>query len=244
MPRERKGPDYWFGPVDPAPTAPKPPQKPEATPTGPQVKVIRPIRLAQQIDPLGHYVNCTSSEKDWKTKRDLSPFYLGPCRLYDGRISLTMENAWQFSKVFAEHVGPDGNPTRDYFSWAADGWNLKRAERYPMGKDAKPVFHWWAGRKLSRVEARKEVYVPLYAEQVSRPTNRTFDDLKTRWLMFKHRKRGTLYLMDFDAYDYAGMTLTQVLNNAGKSLGHGFVLAMLLTEDPALKECQMRPASQ
>lgn len=209
-------------------------------PTGPRVVVIRPIRIAQQNDPLGHYVNCTSTEDNWRKKRDLSPFYLGPCRLYGGHVSETLENAWQFSKVYAEHVGTDGLPTTNYFEWAADGWSRKKAERYPMGKGAKAEFHWWAGRKLSRVEARKEVYVPLYAEQVTKLTNRIFDDLKTRWLMLKVKKAGTIYLMDFDAYDTAGMTLSDVLNNPAKSMGHGYVLAMLMTEDAALKECRLR----
>ena len=213
-----------------------------ATPTGPQVRVIRPIQIPKQNDQLGYYVNCTSSADDWATKKDLSPFYLGPCKLYGNHVSLTMENAWQFSKVFAAHVGKDGNPSSDYFYWAAEGWSLERAERYPMGKGAKPEFHWWDGRKLTRVEARKEIYVPLYAEGVLK--TRRFRTLRSAWHGFEHNGAGTIYLMDFDAYDYTGMTLTQVLNNPDKSMGHGFVLAMLLTEDPALEECRMRPAAK
>ncbi len=238
----RKPPQDWFVPIESTSATPKPEPVAKATVSGPRVRVIRPIRKAQQNDPLGYYVNCTSSEEDLKTKRDLSPFFLGPCKLYGGHVSLTMENAWQFSKVFREHVGDDDNPTSDYFRWAAEGWSLSKAERYPMGKGAKPSFHWWDGRKLTRVEARKEIYVPLYAEQVTKTKNKTFESLQTRWQMMKVQKKGTLYLMDFDAYDYSGMTLTQVLNNAEKSLGHGFVLAMLLLNDPALKECKLRSA--
>jgi hypothetical protein len=38
------------------------------------------------------------------------------------------------------------------------------------------------------------------------------------------------------------MSLSQVLNNPAKSMGHGFVLAMLLTDDAALRECEIRPS--
>ena len=36
------------------------------------------------------------------------------------------------------------------------------------------------------------------------------------------------------------LSLSDVLNNPGQSMGHGFVLAMLLTNDAALNECQLR----
>jgi hypothetical protein len=240
VPPEKLKPHEWFEPIEPEaqPTTPAAP----TPPSGPSVKVIRLLPLAQQTDPLARYINCTSSEDDWGKKRDLSPFYLGPCKLYGGHTSRTMENAWQYSKVFAEHVGDDGLPTAAYFEWAEEGWNRPRAERYPMGKGAKAEFHWWNGKKLTKVEARKEIYVPLYAEQVTKPTNRTFDGLEKLWLLMRGRNKGTLCLMDFDAYDYTGMSLTDVLNNPAKSLGHGFVLAMLLLKDPALKQCPLRTA--
>jgi hypothetical protein len=46
--------------------------------------------------------------------------------------------------------------------------------------------------------------------------------------------------MDFDAYPYGCMSFSEVLNNPDKAMGHGFVLAMLLTNDAALKECKLR----
>lgn len=238
VPTEKLKPHEWFEPIESDTKATKPTAP--TLPSGPSVKVIPVIRLAKQTDPLGHYVNCTSSEEDWKKKSDLSPFYVGPCKLYGGYTSRRMENAWQFSKVFPEHVGHDGLPTADYLTWAVEGWNESKAHLYPMGRDAKAEFHWWNGRKLTKVEARKEIYVTLYAEQVTKFTNRTFEALEKLWLMMQIRKKGTLYLMDFDAYDYTGMSLTDVLNNPSKSLGHGFVLAMLLLNDPALKQCKLR----
>ncbi len=52
----------------------------------------------------------------------------------------------------------------------------------------------------------------------------------------------TLYFMDFDAYEYGTMSFSEMLNNPAKSMGHGFVLAMLFANDTALQECQLRTA--
>jgi hypothetical protein len=111
-----------------------------------------------------------------------------------------------------------------------------------MGKesDGTEAFHWWDGQqRLQKVEARKQIYVPLYVEQVV--TRPFFKRLKKVWEEdIKPDPENSLYLMDFDAYEYGTMTMSQVLNNPAESMGHGFVLAMLLTDDPALRECQLR----
>jgi hypothetical protein len=39
---------------------------------------------------------------------------------------------------------------------------------------------------------------------------------------------------------YGTMLLSEVLNNPAKPMGHGLVLAMLLTNDAALSECKLR----
>jgi hypothetical protein len=199
-----------------------------------KLRVIPVVRNNRQDNPKGIYVNCTSSGTE--SEKQLSPFYLGPCRLYGSKIAERMENGWQFSKVYPEHVGSDGKPTKEYFRWASKGWLSYRAQRHPMGKAAKARFFWWAGKKLDRVTARKQIYVPLYVEQVVKQP--FFKELKALWDEFD--KDGVLYLMDFDAYEYGTMTLSEDLNNPAKAMGHGFVLAMLLTNDAALKECKLR----
>jgi hypothetical protein len=202
-----------------------------------RLRVIPVVRKNLQSNPNGFYVNCTSSGNG--DEKQLSPFFLGPCRLYGRVTAKIMENGWQFSKGYPQHVRANGEPTAEYFAWAAKGWSSRKAQRYPMGKDAKSDFHWWNGERLDKVEARKQIYVPLYAEQVvKRPF---FKGLKKVWEEeIKPDPENSLYLMDFDAYEYGTMSLSEVLNNPAKSMGHGFVLAMLLTNDPALRECEMR----
>ena len=100
---------------------------------------------------------------------DLSPFALGPVKLWGKYSSMNMENAWQFSKVYPE-AGHwrNGRPSFVWFMWAKRGWADQRAHRYPMGKGAIPAGSWWDGELLGYIEARKAIYAPLYAELVQR----------------------------------------------------------------------------
>jgi hypothetical protein len=134
-----------------------------------------------------------------------------------------MENAWQFSKVYPQHVDTDDNPNEDYWKWAKEGWNESWASRYPMGKGAVPLYSYWDGEKLSYVEARKKIYIPAYGRVVAKTED--FATLKECVKTYDH-----VYLWDFDAYDYGklGITLDQVLNNPKRKMGHAFVLAMML----------------
>jgi hypothetical protein len=147
-----------------------------------------------------------------------------------------MENAWQFSKVYPEHI--TNNCINDeYWEWAKEGWSNTKAIRYPFGRARKPLFSWWDGRRLDYVPARKAIYGPLYAEAVMKTQG--FQHLQTLY-----RRYSNLVLLDFDAYAHKsfGMSLTDVLNNPKKKMCHAFVLAMLLTKDSALKEMELRSA--
>ncbi len=79
----------------------------------------------------------------------------------------------------------------------------------------------------------------MYAEQVVK--QEYFKAVSKCWEQhIKSEAERTLYLMDFDAYKYGTLSFSAVLNNPKQSMGHGFVLAILLTDDPALKECELR----
>jgi hypothetical protein len=169
-------------------------------------------------------INTTSRSDSWTT--GLSPFFLGPCELYGDYVCTNVENGWQYSKCYSEHVDAEGNPTPDYFKWALKGWCNERAVRYPMGKGRKPLYSWWNGEKLDYVTARKKVYIPLYAKAVYK--TEAYKKLKK-----KYKDNGEVHLLDFDGYDYIrmGKTLNQVFNDPNKKAGHAFVLAWLLTNN-------------
>ena len=166
-------------------------------------------------------INTTSRSTNWS--KGLSPFFLGPIDLYGNYKSINMENGWQFSKVYEYYLEEDDSVGERYFKWAQDGWNDIKAHRYPMGKDVKPLYSYWGGKKLSYVEARKEIYIPLYAKAVKQTY--AFKQLQ------KMNDEGKdFYLWDFDGYDHkaCGLTYDQVINDPNRKMGHGFVIAMLL----------------
>lgn len=123
----------------------------------------------------------------------------------------------------------DGDPESVYWQWAHKGWSDHRPHRYPMWKGAIPRYAFWDGRKLGYVEARRIIYAPLYAKAV-----RKTEAYKRLQRSYKEHKR--LILIDYDAYDHIGMdmSLSDVLRNPDRKMGHAFVLAMLLQKDPAL----------
>lgn len=185
---------------------------------------------------VNHYGGLEVDTTSHGNNKDLSPFHLGPVPTYEpGVMATCVENLWQYSKVYRAHVFVPANPidlfnpmawepSDLYYRWRDDGWARSRAERYPMGKGAKPLYSLWKGQKLDYVQARKIIYVPAYANAV----------IKTRSyaMLYEALQNGTdVVLRDFDGYDYTktGRTLVDVINNPSKTMGHAFVLAMLLT---------------
>lgn len=166
-------------------------------------------------------VNVTSGSKDFGKR--LSPFFLGPVRLYDKFTSKNVENAWQFSKVYKKFVDKNNDPIKSYFDWAQKGWMDSYAHRYPMGKGAIPLYSFWNGEKLDYISARKQIYLPLYWIAA-------YDTYAFHYLCELYAKHGKIALWDFDGYDYirSDMSLEDVLNEPKRKMGHAFVLAMML----------------
>ena len=189
-------------------------------------------------NPYGGLYMDTTSRGD---NKDLSPFFLGPIQAWDGRTVQNVENYWQYSKVYKEHVIPPQSPLNynnplfwephpEYFTWRNAGWAKKRAVRYPMGKGAKPLYSYYMGYNLDYISARKQIYVPAYAAAVIHTQSYA--------ILYNAVMAGQdVVLGDFDGYDYIkmGMTLKDVANNPKKNTGHAFVIAMLLTG--TINEC-------
>lgn len=172
--------------------------------------------------PKGAFVINTTSRSTEEWSRCLSPFFLGPVDLYGKYRARNVENAWQYAKVYASMLDAKGDPSPEYFIWAEAGWNSDKAQRYPMGKGAKAEFSYWDGQKLSYVEARKKIYIPLYSSCVGE--SEAYAKLK------EISQQQDIWLWDFDAYDKKkeGMDFDDVINCPTKKMGHAFVLAMML----------------
>ena len=197
-----------------------------------EIKIVSMYTKVRDLG--GTIVNTTSkSPTNWMT--DLSPFALGPVQMYDDLVSENFENCWQFSKVYEKHADKDGEPTEEYWAWAREGWADPKPHRYPMGRGARPLYSHWNGKRLGYIDARKQIYAPLFAEAVQRTEG---------WLYLQnlYQTQDLLILRDYDGYDYVKkeMTLSEVLNLPRRKMGHSFVLAMLLLDDEALNQCEMR----
>lgn len=167
-------------------------------------------------------INVTSRapEPFWK---QLSPFFLGPVPLYDGLKAKNVENAWQYAKVYRQHMDGD-TVTETYWKWAREGWDSSYARRYPMGNGVTPEFLLWDGVRMGYLTAREQVYLPLYAQAVVR--TRAFAELESMVA-----RQEPIALWDFDSYDLPtrNRTFIQALHDPSKKFGHGLVLYGLLT---------------
>lgn len=173
--------------------------------------------------PKGATVINTTSKSATNIGSQLSPFLLGPCKLWGNLSAKNMENGWQYSKVYSQHTDGKKIDMPNWLSWAKAGWKNPKAVRYPMGRGAAPEFSYWDGKQYGYIEARARIYIPLYARAV-----RKTDSFKTLKKMYKEEDE--IFLWDFDGYDReaVGSTLTQVLTDPRRKMGHAFVLAMML----------------
>ena len=166
---------------------------------------------------------CSFNFKD--TFQELSPFFLGPYTSEEGLTSKNIENYWQYSKVYKDQVNESGEPSQDWFKWRLDGFNSKRADRYPRGKEYRHnvLYSYLNGVKYDYIEAREHLYIKAYASTVSK--TKAFKELKALY------DAGVDFvLFDVDGYDYLskGKTLENVFFDKKKPMGHAFVLAMML----------------
>jgi hypothetical protein len=172
-------------------------------------------------------INVTSSSKT--LGKYFSPFFLGPINLPYNLISYNVENAWQFSKVYPEHISKYSDmPSNEWWEWAKKGWSDTYAHRYPMGKGAIPVYSYWCGKKLNYIEARKQIYIPIYTKAVK--ASKYYKELVE--LCKKHKDK-QIYLFDYDGYDHSLLNYSyeDVINDFTRKMGHGFVLANILNRD-------------
>ena len=167
-------------------------------------------------------IDCTSNSRtDGKW---FSPFFLGPMELYDGYTATSIENGYQFAKLYAEHADDDGNPTHLYWDWCRRGWANPRPIKHPLGAWRSPICHLWQGKRLNRLEAQNQIFVPAFCKLVQK-TN-AFARLKN---LYENTKKD-IVLLDYEGYNNRFLELNwkQVLNHPDYPIGQGFVLCMLL----------------
>lgn len=167
-------------------------------------------------------LDVTSRSSNWG--RHFSPFNLGPVDLYDGYVAKNIENAFQFSRVYAEYSTVDELPAPHYWEWAKAGWDNPKPIKYPLGAWNKHLYHWWDGKKINGVEAQNQIFIPLYKKAVTKTA--AFQKLKD----FYKNSGKDIYLIDFEGYDHRFLEQSwdQVVNNPDRPVGQAFALCMIL----------------
>lgn len=201
-------------------------------------------------------INVTSSNKDKKFVKEISPLYIGPVTSSDGIIAQTFENLWQYGKVYPKiydenkkivpGIDEFGNPTKEFYNWRKRFYELKKekGDRHPSFpstiRHRDCLYHVWFDKdgkleKLDYVTSRKRIYIPEYAKLIYYTDS--FKEIK------KLYDSGVkIALIDFDAWNYYGPNLDQdttikdVVNNPAFKVGHGYVIKMLLQGDIEVKD--------
>lgn len=155
-------------------------------------------------------VNTTSRSKDFG--KAFSPFMnQGPIEL-GGLIAKNVENLWQFTKVYSEHV----DDFQAWCQWRDKGLQDTFAHRYPMGKGRKPEFAY-LDKKMDYITARKEIYIPVYRQKLKKYCTRQINSLIDMLSVCD------VWLWDFDVR-ITDESFDQIVNNPDHNLGHAFVL--------------------
>jgi hypothetical protein len=144
----------------------------------------------------------------------------GPLGLYD-LTAHNVENFWQFTKCYAEHV----DNSKAWLAWRDAGLADFKPHRYPMGKGARPEFSYINGLgKLSYVDARKKIYIPIYEQKLDRYCTRELQTLADILTITD------VWLFDFDS-SITTQTLDEVFDDPNDRAGHAFVIKKYLEEN-------------
>lgn len=166
---------------------------------------------------------CNPSE--WKDLWRLSPFSIveGGVAVpgMPGIRSKTVENAWQFLKVWDGETG-----------WCKDkalaAFKSDCAIRYPKGKGEKAIGHYWSESDsvLDYIEARKSIYIPCYLEMLEKP-NRKEQIERLR----QAAKDGTVSIWDPDSYriqNFGMKSFSEAVSFINKPFAHAFIVALAI----------------
>jgi hypothetical protein len=164
-------------------------------------------------------INTTSTSTDFG--RAFSPFMnQGPIEMY-GLTAHNVENLWQFTKTYSKHV----NDPKSWLAWRDQGLADPTPHRYPMGKGAHPEFSYIKGLgKLSYVEARHKIYIPIYEQKLERYCTRELQTLADILTITD------VWLFDFDGR-ITEQSLEEIFNDPRDKAGHAFVIKKYMEEN-------------
>ena len=171
-------------------------------------------------------VNTTSRSKDFG--KALSPFMNQGPIVFGDWVSENVENLWQFSKVYPEHL----DDFKAWCAWRDSGLKDKHAHRYPMGKGKRPLFSWamlddsWEDfpqEKIDYISARKTIYIPAYRYKLEKYCMKQIN------MLIGMLHVTDVYLWDFDGF-MSERTFDELVNDPNKALGHAFIIKKFIAD--------------
>jgi hypothetical protein len=141
-----------------------------------------------------------------------------------GVRSKTVENAWQFLKVWPEEGG--WNEAEAMAAFESDC-----AIRYPRGRGKKAIGHHWheTGELIDYVEARQRIYLPLYLKMLELP-----DRAEIIQRLRDQAASQLVSIWDFDSYDIKAVGLTNIFDTIfyeKRPFAHAFIVAIAVRDE-------------
>jgi hypothetical protein len=190
------------------------------------------IKIYNYTIPVPEDKNCIKiNTLTFMGKNELHPIGIENCTLYDGMVAKNMHNAWHYSQVYENMIDAKGDPSIKYFEWALNGWN---EPKFGKPQKCKIKYHYWAGKKIDIIPARKQIYTPLYIKNIIK--TQSFKQLQELYSIEEY----TLYFVGLDVHrENERFTLTELLNNITLPWSHLYCLKMLLTKDNVITQIKL-----
>ena len=192
----------------------------------------------------------------------LSPLLMGPVKDCDGIEAARFENLWQYRKVYPQLGHWDHEASRPGDAWVVwrnrgyglttkDGKGIRRPPevrniRKNHGISTAPQCHWWNDRELAYIDARKQIYVPMYAELAVK--TEAFAELKAMVDAGQN-----VMILDIDGPPLSAYpngvrvdnnSIKDALHDTSHPFGHGYVVAALLAGVDLDAVCGNEPAQK
>jgi len=188
----------------------------------------------------GKYYESFNVCKNRSKYHTLSPMKISPVFDINGFLyGLTIEDAWQASKVFPWHLNNYVGDMKWYPSWHK--WSRQcrfsgegkrhRSKGNVVNNINKniPLFSFYNGHRLSYFEARKCMYMPWLSDEIQNES--AYLDL-----LYRHKSGQDIILLEPDgvhpevAQDLTPTIIDQLYQDTSRPFGHGLVIASTLLD--------------
>jgi hypothetical protein len=173
------------------------------------------------------YKNIGISTRTPTKMQELSSVNMGP---FSNPQVPNLYTLWMVSKIYDEDLDSNGSYTNGYLKKIEYRAKCAYWSDKDHWKEKNTLFYYWQGKELNEIEARREIFCPLYVD-FARKT-KSFRKIK------KLLNDGyNIQLVGYDtvsyssAYDPDGQLLKDIFNDPSNPFSNAHVLAGMLTKN-------------